>query len=140
MHRRFDVVAGAQAQVDWGEQGDVLARVVTERTYSSHMTLSSSRNRFTCFTSPLDLATFWDGQRQPFAHFGGVPGSIVYDRPRPSSSDTSRQARPSRCIGRRRLSTRRSKALAALCTETSTRYPDANLPLDYSVKGYPEIN
>ncbi len=56
---------------------------------------------------------------------------------------TRRARQPSRCIRRRRLSTRRSKSLAALCTEltqTSTRYPDANLPLAYSVKGYPEIN
>ena len=25
------------------------------------------------------LATFWDCHRRAFAHFGGVPGSIVYD-------------------------------------------------------------
>ena len=38
---------------------------------------------------------------------------------------------------------RRSKALAALCTEltaTETRYPGTDLTLDYSVKGYPQIN
>ncbi len=28
----------------------------------------------------MDLATFWDCHRRAFAHFGGVPGSIVYDR------------------------------------------------------------
>jgi hypothetical protein len=27
-----------------------------------------------------DLATFWDRHRQAFAHFGGVPATIVYDR------------------------------------------------------------
>ncbi len=91
----------------------------------------------------MDLATFSDCHRQAFAHFGGVPGSIVYNRPRPSSSGTSRQAKPSRCIRRRHLSTGRSKALAALCTEltqTGTRYSGADLPLAYSVKGYPENN
>jgi hypothetical protein len=28
----------------------------------------------------MDLASFWDCHRRAFAHFGGVPGSIVYDR------------------------------------------------------------
>jgi hypothetical protein len=44
------------------------------------MTLSHSRDPFTCFTTSMDLATFWDCHRRAFAHFGGVPGSIVYDR------------------------------------------------------------
>ena len=38
---------------------------------------------------------------------------------------------------------RRSKALAALCTEltdTNTRYPGTDLTLAYSVKGYPQTN
>ena len=80
LHRRFEVLAGAQAQVDWGEEGDVLAHVGIERTYSFHMTLSYSRDPFTCFTSSMDLATFWDCHRRAFAHHGGVPGAIVYDR------------------------------------------------------------
>ena len=80
LHRRFEVVAGAQGQVDWGEEGDVLANVGIAKTYSFHMTLSYSRDPFTCFTSSMDLATFWDCHRRAFAHFGGVPGSIVYDR------------------------------------------------------------
>ena len=71
---------GAQAQVDWGEEGDLLAHVGIARTYTFHMTLSYSRDPFTCFTSSMDLATFWDCHRRAFAHFGGVPGSIVYDR------------------------------------------------------------
>ena len=78
LHRRFEVVAGAQAQVDWGEEGEVFALGV--KVYSFHMTLSYSRDPFTCFTSSMDLATFWDCHRRAFAHFGGVPGSIVYDR------------------------------------------------------------
>jgi len=80
LHRRFEVIAGAQAQVDWGEEGDVLAHVGIGRTYTFHMTLSYSRDPFTCFTSSMDLATFWDCHRRAFAHFGGVPGSVVYDR------------------------------------------------------------
>jgi transposase len=80
LHRRFEVVPGAQAQVDWGDEGDLLAHVGIENVYSFHMTLSHSRDPFTCFTTSMDLATFWDCHRRAFAHFGGVPGSVVYDR------------------------------------------------------------
>lgn len=80
LHRRFEVIAGAQAQVDWGDEGDVLAHVGIPKVYSFHMTLSHSRDPFSCFTTSADLATFWDCHRRAFAHFGGVPGSIVYDR------------------------------------------------------------
>lgn len=80
LHRRFEVVPGAQAQVDWGEEGDLLGHVGIRCVYSFHMTLSHSRDPFTCFTTSMDMATFWDCHRRAFAHFGGVPGSIVYDR------------------------------------------------------------
>jgi len=80
LHRRFEVVTGAQAQVDWGEEGDLLAHVGIGCVYSFHMTLSYSCDPFCCFTTSMDLATFWDCHRRAFAHFGGVPGSIVYDR------------------------------------------------------------
>ena len=80
LHRRFEVVPGAQAQVDWGDEGDLLAHVGIADVYSFHMTLSHSRDPFCCFTTSMDLATFWDCHRRAFAHFGGVPGSIVYDR------------------------------------------------------------
>lgn len=80
LHRRFEVLPGAQAQVDWGEEGDLLAHVGVPKVYSFHLTLSFSRDPFTCFTTSMDLATFWDCHRRAFAHFGGVPASIVYDR------------------------------------------------------------
>lgn len=80
LHRRFEVVPGAQAQVDWGDEGDLLAHVGISNVYSFHMTLSYSRDPFTCFTTSMDLATFWDCHRRAFAHFGGVPGGVVYDR------------------------------------------------------------
>jgi transposase len=80
LHRRFEVVPGAQAQVDWGEEGDLLGHIGLGCVYSFHMTLSYSRDPFCCFTTGMDLATFWDCHRRGFAHFGGVLGSIVYDR------------------------------------------------------------
>jgi transposase len=44
------------------------------------MTLSYSRDPFCCYTAAQDLGTFWDCHRRAFAHFGGVPAVIVYDR------------------------------------------------------------
>jgi hypothetical protein len=80
LHRRFEVVPGAQAQVDWGDEGDLLAHVGIPQVYSFHLVLSHSRDPFCCFTTSMDLATFWDCHRRAFAHFGGVPGTLVYDR------------------------------------------------------------
>ncbi|MEV5321718.1 IS21 family transposase [Streptomyces sp. NPDC052687] len=80
LHRRFEVIPGAQAQVDWGDEGKILAHVGIPKVYSFHMVLSYSRDPFCCFTTSQDMATFFDCHRQAFAHFGGVPMSIVYDR------------------------------------------------------------
>jgi len=80
LHRRFEVVPGAQAQADWGDEGPVLSSAGIPRVYSFHMVLSYSRDPFICYTASQDTATFWDCHRRAFAHFGGVPGSIVYDR------------------------------------------------------------
>jgi hypothetical protein len=44
------------------------------------MTLSYSRDPFCCFVTSMDLASFWDCHIRAFAHFGGVPATIVYDR------------------------------------------------------------
>jgi transposase len=80
LHRRFETIPGAQAQVDWGDEGGLLAHVGIPKVYSFHMTLSFSRDPFCCYCMSTDMATFWACHRRAFAHFGGVPGSIVYDR------------------------------------------------------------
>ncbi|MCE7001984.1 IS21 family transposase [Kibdelosporangium philippinense] len=80
LHRRFEVIPGAQAQVDWGDEGQILAHVGIPKVYSFHMTLSYSRDPFCCFTTSQDLETFFACHRRAFEHFGGVPRAIVYDR------------------------------------------------------------
>ena len=80
LHRRFEVIPGAQAQVDWGDEGTILAHAGIPKVYSFHMVLSYSRDPFCCFTTSQNLAAFWSAHRRAFTHFGGVPGSIVYDR------------------------------------------------------------
>jgi transposase len=79
-HRRFEVLPGAQAQVDWGDEGELPTPTGSLHAYSFHMVLSHSRDPFCCFTASQDLGTFWDCHRRAFAHFGGVPAQIVYDR------------------------------------------------------------
>jgi len=48
MHRRFETVPGAQAQVDWGDEGGLLAHVGIGKVYSFHMVLSYSRDPVPC--------------------------------------------------------------------------------------------
>ncbi len=79
-HRRFEVLPGAQAQVDWGDEGEIQTATGPLSVSSFHMTLAYSRDPFCCFTAAQDLGTFWDCHRRAFAHFGGVPAVIVYDR------------------------------------------------------------
>jgi transposase len=79
-HRRFEVLPGAQAQVDWGDEGELVTATGPLRVSSFHMTLSYSRDPFCCYVASQDLGTFWDCHRRAFAHFGGVPATIVYDR------------------------------------------------------------
>ena len=79
-HARFSVTAGAQAQVDWGEEGTITTSTGDVTVYSFHMVLSYSRDPFCRYTTSMDLATFWACHREAFDHFGGVPASIVYDR------------------------------------------------------------
>jgi len=80
LHRRFEVLPGAQAQVDWGDEGMIETLAGPEHIYSFHMTLSYSRDPFSCFVTRPDLLTFWAAHQRAFAHFGGVPAAILYDR------------------------------------------------------------
>lgn len=42
MHRRFETIAGAQAQVDWGHEGTITTRSGELPVYSFQMVLSSA--------------------------------------------------------------------------------------------------
>jgi transposase len=95
LHRRFEVTPGAQAQVDWGDEGEILAHVGIGKVYSFHMVLSWSRDPFICYTTGADLVTFFDCHRRAFAHFGGVPSVIVYDR---TKTVVKRHVRPGAAV------------------------------------------
>ncbi len=60
LHRRFETTPGAQAQVDWGTESRAVAKALGVRyVYSFHMTLSYSWDPFCCFTTSLDIGTFF---------------------------------------------------------------------------------
>ncbi|MDI6912521.1 hypothetical protein [Nocardioides sp.] len=59
LHRRFEVVPGAQAQVDWGEEGDLLAHVGIRSVYSFHMT--SAPLCWSDLAPPCLLTSCWVG-------------------------------------------------------------------------------
>jgi hypothetical protein len=95
LHRRFEVVPGAQAQVDWGAEGAILAHAGVARVCSFHMVLSYSRDPFCCHTTSTNAATWWDCHRRAFAHFGGAPASVVYDR---TKTIVKRHVRPGQAV------------------------------------------
>jgi transposase len=78
---RFESAPGHQAQVDWShEEPIVTPEGLALPLYCFHMVLSHSRDTFCCFVGSMDLVTFWGCHRRAFAHFGGVPKEILYDR------------------------------------------------------------
>jgi hypothetical protein len=60
--------------------GRLVTIVGPVKVYTFHMVLSHSRGLFCRYTTSMDLATFWDCHVGAFDHFGGVPGTILYDR------------------------------------------------------------
>lgn len=90
LHRRFEVVHGAQAQVDWGDEGGILAHVGVAKVYSFHMVLSYSRDPFCCFTTSQDLSAFWECHRRRSLTSVGCP----VDRLRPDEDGGAPTRRP----------------------------------------------
>ena len=80
---RFETAPGHQAQVDWSHEQPIRTASGLELPlYGFHMVLGHSRDAFLALVGSQDLATFWACHRAAFAHFGGVPREILYDRTR----------------------------------------------------------
>ncbi len=129
MHRRFEVIPGAQAQVDWGDEDKILAHMSIPKVYSFHMTLSYSRDPFCCFTTSQDLQTFFDCHRRAFAPWGGrrqrghgvLLQPAAEERPRPSGMGHPRgTADRDRDLDREDLSPAPQTSLARPATKRSS--------------------
>ncbi len=69
--------------MDWSyEEPLITSEGLALPLYGFHMVLSHSRDTFCRFVGSLDLVSFWACHRAAFAHFGGVPKEILYDRTR----------------------------------------------------------
>jgi len=78
---RFETAPGFQAQVDWSHEEPIRTSSGLELPlYAFHMVLGHSREGFLALTGSQDLVTFWACHRRAFAHFGGVPRELLYDR------------------------------------------------------------
>jgi transposase len=78
---RFETAPGFQAQVDWSFEQPIRTSSGLELPlYCFHMVLGHSRDSFCALTGSQDLVTFWSCHRQAFAHFGGVPRELLFDR------------------------------------------------------------
>ena len=78
---RFETRPGFQAQVDWSHEQPIRTSSGLELPlYCFHMVLGHSRDSFCRLTGSQDLVTFWACHRAAFAHFGGVPRELLYDR------------------------------------------------------------
>jgi hypothetical protein len=67
MHRRFEVLPGAQAQIDWGDEGELATPGGVLPVYSFHMTLSYSRDPFTRYRltcAKMTTTAYVDGCRR----------------------------------------------------------------------------
>jgi len=77
---RFETEPGRQAQVDFGdfkvEEADGSSRTL----YLFSMLLGYSREPYEELLPKCDMVSFLDVQQRAFAHFGGVPAEILYDR------------------------------------------------------------
>ena len=77
---RFETEPGRQAQVDFGDF-KVEELDGSDRTlYLFSMVLGYSREPYEELLTKCDMVSFLDAHQRAFAHFGGVPAEILYDR------------------------------------------------------------
>lgn len=78
-YMRLSMLAGEEAQVDWGHFGKVQVGRAQRTLLGFVMTLSYSRRVFLRFFFDAKMASFLRGHVDAFAFFGGVPRRLLYD-------------------------------------------------------------
>lgn len=79
LYRRLVVLAGEEAQVDWGAFGSIRIGHGTRSLSGFVMVLSYSRALFAHFTLDQTLESFLRGHVEAFQVFGGSARTLVYD-------------------------------------------------------------
>ena len=78
--RRFETPPGHQAQVDWGDMGDITLPDDSKKSISAFvLTLGHSRAMFAEVVVDQKLPTLLALHEKAFAELGGVPAEILYD-------------------------------------------------------------
>ena len=77
--RRFETPPGHQAQVDWGDVGEIVIEGAKERLSAFVLTLGCSRAQFAGISTDQTLSTLLGMHERAFAELGGVPQEILYD-------------------------------------------------------------
>ena len=78
--RRFETPPGRQAQVDWGDLGEITHADATRHKLNGFvMTLGYSRAMFCDIATDQKLPAFLRMHEAAFAALGGVPEEILYD-------------------------------------------------------------
>lgn len=78
--RRFETPPGHQAQVDWGDLGDITDAQGDKKSLSAFvLTLGHSRAMFASVSTDQKLSTLLAMHERAFAYLGGVPKEILYD-------------------------------------------------------------
>ena len=78
--RRFETPPGHQAQVDWGEIGDIVIGGRRQKLSVFVLTLGHSRALFADAATDQTLGTLLCMHERAFQALGGVPHEILYDR------------------------------------------------------------
>jgi transposase len=73
------VIAGEQAQVDWGHFGKLRVGKAERNLSAFVMTLSWSRKMFVCFTFDQKVETLLNCHVKAFQALGGITRTILYD-------------------------------------------------------------
>lgn len=78
--RRFETPPGQQAQLDWGELGQLEGPEGRQKLYTLVLTLGHSRALFADVATDQTLATLLSLHEAAFTALGGVPREVLYDR------------------------------------------------------------
>jgi transposase len=114
---RLDTLPGEQAQVDWGNFGQLRVGSTTRLLSCFALVLSWSRGGYARFALDQTLESFLRGHVEAFTALDGVPRTLLYDNLKSSNGSAITSASTHGCSSSRAtitspvpVKTRRSKA------------------------------